>query len=187
MKQKLTKLEKSWILYDVANSAFILIVSTIIPIYFNYLGNKGGLSSSEYLAYWGYAASVSTLIVALLGPVLGTMADRKNLKKPIFILMLAVGVIGCGLLGLMGSWLIFLIVYIITKVGYSSSLIFYDAMLPDVTEEERMDNVSSQGYAWGYIGSCIPFAIGLVVVLGSGSIGISMETAMAIALAIVAV
>lgn len=185
--KKLTTSEKSWILYDVGNSAFILIVSTILPIYFNYLGENGGLSSTEYLAYWGYAASLSTLAVAVMGPVLGTMADRKNLKKPIFVLMVLIGVIGCLLLGFMTSWLIFLAVYVVTKIGYSASLIFYDAMLPDVTDENRMDKVSSQGYAWGYIGSCIPFGIGLVFVLGADGIGISMEAAMGIALGIVAV
>ena len=84
MKKKLTKLEKFWILYDVGNSAFVLMVSTILPIYFNALGEAGGLSSTEYLAYWGYAASVSTLAVAVLGPVLGTMADRKGLKTGFF-------------------------------------------------------------------------------------------------------
>ena len=108
MKQsKLTKLEKYWILYDVGNSAFIMLVSTIIPIYFNYLAGNAGISEVDYLAYW----------------------------------------------------VIFLAVFVIAKVGYNASLIFYDSMLVDVTTSERMDTVSSHGYAWGYIGSCIPFAI----------------------------
>ncbi len=187
MEKKLTKLERSWILYDIGNSAFILMVSTILPIYFNSLGEQGGLSSTEYLAYWGYAASISTLAVAVLGPVLGTMADRRGLKKPLFLAMVLIGAVGCGLLGFMGSWMIFLAVYIVAKIGYSSSLIFYDAMLPDVTEPERLDRISSLGYAWGYIGSCLPFAAGLVLVLGASGFGLSMETAMAMALGIVAV
>ena len=83
-KEKLTKLEKYWILYDVANSAFILLVATIVPIYFNSLAEAAGISEVDYLAYWGYAASVATLVVALIGPVFGTMADMKNFKKPIF-------------------------------------------------------------------------------------------------------
>ena len=81
---KLTANEKGWILYDVGNSAFILMVSTILPIYFNYLAENAGISSVDYLAYWGYAASIVTLIVAVLGPVLGTLADTKGFKKPIF-------------------------------------------------------------------------------------------------------
>ena len=69
-KRKLTKLEKAWILYDVGNSAFIMLVSTIIPIYFNYLASNAGISEVDYLAYWGYAASVATVLVAIIGPVL---------------------------------------------------------------------------------------------------------------------
>ena len=69
----------------------------------------------------------------------------------------------------------------ISKTAYSSSLVFYDAMLPDVTEDSRVDEVSSYGYAWGYIGSCIPFGVCLVLVLAYESIGISMEAAMVIA------
>lgn len=67
----------------------------------------------------------------------------------------------------MSSWLAFLIVFIIAKTGFSSSLVFYDAMLTDVTTEDRMDQVSAQGFAWGYIGSCIPFVISLGLVLGA--------------------
>ena len=93
---KLTKLEKYWILYDVGNSAFILLVSTIIPIYFNYLAGSAGISEVDYLAYWGYAASAATVIVAVIGPILGSVADTKNYKKPLFVITMMVGVIGCA-------------------------------------------------------------------------------------------
>ena len=181
MKTKLTKMEKYWILYDVGNSAFILLVSTIIPIYFNSLAEAAGISSTDYLAYWGYAASVATVIVALIGPVFGTIADTRNYKKPLFALSLKVGVIGCAALSFPASWVVFLAVFVVARVGYSTSLIFYDSMLVDITSAKRMDTVSSNGYAWGYIGSCIPFVISLVVVLMNESIGISMGTAMMIA------
>ena len=180
-KMKLTKLEKYWILYDVGNSAFTLLVATILPIYFNYLAGQGGLSEVDALAWWGYAASASTLIVAFIGPVLGTVADTDGYKKPIFTGAMMVGVIGCAALSVPTSWVVFLAVFVIAKVGYSASLVFYDAMLADVTTPERMDQVSSQGYAWGYIGSCIPFIVSLLFVLGNETIGISMSTAMMIA------
>lgn len=144
---RLTKEEKNWVLYDVGNSAFTLLVSTIMPIYFNYLAEEAGLSSVDYLAYWGYAASIATLVVALIGPVFGTLADTKGFKKPIFTIALGVGATGCIALGFARQWLLFLLIYIIAKIGYSASLIFYDSMLSDVTDEERMDQVSSQGYA----------------------------------------
>ena len=184
---KLNGKEKRWILYDVGNSAFVLLVATIIPIYFNYLAGKAGLSDVDYLAYWGYAASICTVIVAILGPVLGTIADTKGYKKPIFMISILIGTIACSLLGLMVQWMAFLIVFLIAKVGFSASLIFYDSMLSDITDEERMDYVSSQGYAWGYVGSCVPFVLCLVIVLGSDPLGIRMETAMGIAFVLVAV
>ena len=187
MRVGLTREERNWVLYDVGNSAFVLLVSTIMPIYFNYLAENAGISSVNYLAYWGYATSAATIIVALLGPVFGTLADTKGLKKPIFTATMLIGGIGCLALGFARQWLIFILIYIIAKTGFSESLIFYDSMLGDVTTEDRVDNVSSQGYAWGYIGSCVPFIVCLGVVLGAAWIGINTETAMMISFAIVAV
>ena len=186
MKFKLTPLEKKWVLYDVGNSAFTMMVSTIFPIYFNFLAENAGISDVDYLAYWGYATSICTFLVALLGPTLGAVADTKNFKKIIFTAAMGIGVAGCVLLGFLSSWIWFLGVFVLAKTGYSASLIFYDAMLTDVTEPERMDAVSSHGYAWGYIGSCIPFVACLGVVLGAGGLGISMQTSMILAFIITA-
>lgn len=186
MKFKLTSLEKKWVLYDVGNSAFTMMVSTIFPIYFNYLAGNAGISDVDYLAYWGYATSICTLIVALLGPTLGAVADTKNFKKIIFSVTMGIGVAGCILLGFLSSWLWFLVIFVLAKVGYSASLVFYDSMLTDVTEPDRMDSVSSHGYAWGYIGSCIPFIACLAIVLGAGSLGVGMQTSMILAFLITA-
>ena len=185
-KFSLTGLERAWILYDVGNSAFVLLVATLIPIFFNALAEEGGLSSVEYLAYWGYAASAVTIITAVLSPILGTLADTRGFKKPIFILCLVVGVAGCCAMGLAKTWLPFLLIFVFAKVGFSGSLVFYDSMLSDVTTPDRMDVVSSRGYAWGYIGSCVPFVVCLALVLGSGAIGLSQMTALNIALFITA-
>ena len=187
MKSKLTSLEKKWILYDVANSAFTMMVSTIIPIYFNQLGKQAGLSEVNYLAYWGYVISISTLIVAFLGPLLGAAADKGKKKKAIFAATIVLGAIGCAALGFVKEWLMFLIVFCIVKSVYSLSLVVYDSTLGDITTEERMDNVSSQGYAWGYIGSCVPFIACLLLVLNSDKIGLSQMTALSLALVITAV
>ena len=185
-KSSLTGLERAWILYDVGNSAFVLLVATLIPIFFNALAEEGGLSSVDYLAYWGYAASAVTVITAVLSPILGTLADTRGFKKPIFILCLVVGVAGCCAMGLAKTWLPFLLIFVFAKVGFSGSLVFYDSMLSDVTTPDRMDVVSSRGYAWGYIGSCVPFVVCLALVLGSGAIGLSQMTALNIALFITA-
>lgn len=186
MKFRLSKQERNWVLYDVGNSAFVLLVSTIIPIYFNSLAANEGISSVDYLAYWGYAASIATLITAVLGPVLGRISDGKNRRKPLFILTIIVGAAGCALLGFISNWLLFLVVFILAKSCHSLSLIYYDSMLADVTTEDRMDNVSSLGYAWGYIGSCIPFVVSLGLVLGADFIGIPVSVAMMISFMICA-
>ena len=180
-KDKMTPLERRWVLYDVGNSAFTLLISTILPIYFNGLAESAGLSDAQYLAFWGYAASFVTVVVAVLGPTLGAIADLPDMKKKLFTLCVAVGVIGCAVMGVVSSWVWFLGCFIIAKIGYSASLVFYDSMLTDVTTPERMDKVSAVGYAFGYAGSCIPFVVSLVIVLGYQAIGLTLGTAMLIA------
>ena len=184
-KTRLTPLEKSWILYDIGNSAFTLLVSTLIPIYFNSLAGSAGVNEDMYLSYWGYAGSISTVLVAIIAPICGTMSDRK-FKKPIFLLTVVLGCVACACLGLTGHWLAFLGIFVIAKVGFHSSIVFYDSMLPEITTQERMDNVSSLGYAFGYIGSVIPFVACLVLVLMCDSFGLTMGGAMVLAFLITA-
>lgn len=181
MKNKLTKLEFKWICYDMGNSAFILLVATILPIYFNYLSSSQGVAEHNYLSYWSYAASISTLIVALAGPILGTLADYKDHKKKIFLTCAMLGALALACFWIPSSWLAFLVLFIAAKVAYSLSLIVYDSMLTDITTEERMDAVSSKGYAWGYIASVVPFIISLIFVLMYDKIGMTLKTAMMIA------
>jgi len=182
MAGKMTRLEKQWILYDVGNSAFTMLCTTIIPIYFKNIATADNLSNSDSTAFLSFTLSLSTILVAILGPILGTMADTKNYKKPLFVSTFLVGVIGCMAMAFASKWLAFLAVFCIAKTGYQLSLIFYDSMLTDVTTEDRMDEISSQGYAWGYIGSCVPFIASLVLILGSDVIGISGGMAMTLAL-----
>ena len=181
MKNKLTKLEFKWICYDMGNSAFILLVATILPIYFNYLSSSQGVAEHNYLSYWSYAASLSILIVALAGPILGTLADYKDNKKKIFLTCAMLGALALACFWIPSSWLAFLVLFIAAKVAYSLSLIVYDSMLTDITTEERMDAVSSKGYAWGYIASVVPFIISLIFVLMYDKIGMTLKTAMMIA------
>ncbi len=175
--------ERNWILYDVGNSAFILLATTIIPIFFNSLAKKDR-SESMYLAYWGYATTIASLLVALVGPTLGAFADRKGQKKSLFTIFVFIGVVSCILLPYTSTWLLFLTVYIISRLGFNGSLVFYDSMLIDITTENRIDNVSSLGYAWGYIGSCIPFIACIFVSVKGDVLGLDLSTSMKVAFAV---
>ncbi len=165
VSKKLTKQEKSWILYDVANSAFILIITATIPIYFAQLTSAAGISESRNTTLWGTTTAIAILILAILSPILGALADYEHMKKKIFTFFLGMGITGGILFIIAPNWITFLIFFIIARIGYSACNIFYDSMLVDVTTNERMDVLSSFGYAFGYIGSCIPFILGILLIL----------------------
>ena len=136
-------------------------------------GALGLLSQNQATSYYAKALAVVTVIIALLGPICGALADHKDTRKIFFTTTVAAGVVGCILNGFTPSWIAFLIVYVLSKIFYQASLTFYDSMLNDVTTDERADAVSSYGYAWGYIGSCIPFIFALIAyVLGPDMLGV---------------
>ena len=183
---KLSKAEKSWILYDVGNSALVLLATTIIPIYFNHLVKSAGAAEQgSALIAWSYAETIASLIIALLMPILGSIADMQGMKKKFIVGTVGTGVIATIAMSFPTVPMVFLVIYVISSVMLNSSIVFYDALLVDATTDENMDEVSSKGYASGYIGSVAPFIVCLAVVL-LRPFGIEMQTAMAIAFVITA-
>lgn len=178
----LTKKEVSWVLYDVGNSAFVMLSTALIPVYFASLAEEG----SSIVVAWGYAETVASLILALLMPFLGSLADLAGNKKKFLVGFAGTGALACAALGVPQHALAFLVVYVISAIMLNGSMVFYDAFLIDTTTEDRYDQVSSHGYAWGYIGSCIPFIACLAIVLGGPSFGLDMGTGMKIAFVVTA-
>ena len=158
-------LEWKWMLYDVGNSAFTLLASVILPIYFSYLAGQSGVDETSASTIWSFAASGITLTLAVLSPILGTFSDYRGFKRPLFFLTAILGILGCFLFAVPMPYIAFLIVFVFAKIFYSVSLVFYDSMLSDVTSLEKADDISSKGYAFGYIGSCIPFLISILLIV----------------------
>lgn len=178
MANKLSKLDFKWILYDVGNSAFVLLTASILPIYFNSLATGQGLSETEYLTWWSYGTSIATVIVAIAGPIMGTLADFPKSKKKIFLANALGGAFLLFCFWIPKHWAVFLLLFVLCKILYSISLVIYDSMLVDVCPEDKMDEISSKGYAWGYLGSCVPFIISLGLILGQANLGLSFSTLM---------
>lgn len=165
---KFTKMERNWVMYDVGNSALVLLNTSIVPIYFNAINT--GASSAELVTAWANAQTVASLIVALLMPILGSLADYAGNKIKFFTGFFLTGVVLCLAQAIPMSAMASLVVYVLCTIGLNSSMTFYDAMLPDVTTDERMDRVSSSGFAWGYVGSTIPFILCIALIFGGPSI-----------------
>jgi MFS transporter, UMF1 family len=188
---KYNKEEKSWMMYDWASSAYSIIITTaIFPIYFKSVADNAGVNQADSTAYLGYTISISTFILALLGPILGTLADYKGMKGKFFRFFFFVGTLSTAALLFVPSdnWLLLLIVYTLTSLGARGANVFYDAYIVDVTENDRMDDISAKGYALGYVGSVIPFVFCITVIILSqmGLIPVSVTVASRIAFLITA-
>ncbi len=168
---KFTKQQWQWIFYDWANSGYgILVVTAVLPVYFKAVAHQAGVSAANSTAFWGYANSFGTLIVSLLAPLLGALADYPNAKRrwlnvftwPAIILTLGLALVASQ------HWAWLLILFILTIIGYSGGNLFYDSFLTDVATDHQMDLVSSTGYGMGYLGGVLAFIVFLAAQLTKG-------------------
>lgn len=166
--KKYTKKENSWVLYDWANSAYSVVITTaIFPIYYKGVATNAGVSSVDSTAYLGYTVAIATFILAMIGPLLGATANFEGMKKRLFTLFFGLGAGSTLALAFVSSdsWLMLLVLYTFSAVGFHGANIFYDAFLVDVTERDKMDKLSARGFGLGYIGSSIPFLISIIIIM----------------------
>jgi UMF1 family MFS transporter len=164
----------AWALYDWANSAFATtVMAGFFPLFFKeYWSNPAAPGESTF--YLGLANSLASIIVAALSPFLGAVADRGSSRKKFLMLFAFLGVIMTGSLWLVdqGQWRLAVLFYVCSNIGFSGGNIFYDALLPVVSSEKKMDFTSSLGYALGYIGGGILFLVNVMMYLKPGLFGI---------------
>jgi UMF1 family MFS transporter len=166
-EKKYKKIINSWAMYDWANSAFATtIMAAVLPIYYSAI-SQPALTSSQSTAYWGYTNSVALLLIAIISPILGAMADYRGQKKRFLTIFVIVGITGTALMYFLttGDWLLASILFIIGNIGFAGANIFYDSLLPHIAKKNDIDQISTRGYAMGYLGGGILLAINLAMIM----------------------
>jgi UMF1 family MFS transporter len=158
---------RAWTLYDWANSAFATtILAAVLPIYYSQVAGATLASPAIATAFWSRGLSLGILVVAIISPILGTISDIMRGKKRFLAIFAGIGILSTGLLVLVetGDWMLASILFILGRIGFSGANVFYDALLPHVAREEDQDQVSTRGYAMGYLGGGILLAINVVMI-----------------------
>jgi len=185
-KKRFSREEWSWIMYDWANSVYATIMmAAVFPIYF---ATVAGATGQDGDFWWGIGSSGAMIIVAVLAPIVGAIADFKGYRKKVFNIFFIMGIGFTLASAFVSNWYLLLLGYAISHIGFSGSCLIYDSFLSEVAKPDRMDKVSGAGYAWGYIGgSTIPFLVSIALIMLHETIGISETMAIRISVAMAAV
>ena len=181
---------RAWAMYDWANSAFqTTIIAAIFPIYFQKVA-AAGLPPPVATSRFAWGTTWSILIVAIVAPLLGSVADRAPLKKKLLAVFLAIGATSTGAMFFIsrGEWLFALTLFVIGNIGVAGSIVFYESLLPHIAPPDQLDRVSTAGYAIGYVGGGVLLAINIVMMTKPEWFGLpDKDTAVRASLASVAV
>ena len=181
---------RAWAMYDWANSAVqTTIIAAVFPIYFQKV-SAAGLPGPEATSRFAWATTIAIVIVALVAPVLGAVADRTPIKKRLLAVFLAMGAASTAAMFFLGrgEWMLALTLFVITNVGVAGSIVFYESLLPHIVSREELDRVSTAGYALGYLGGGVLLAINIVMMANPSWFGLAdRDTAVRASLASVAV
>ena len=165
--KKYKKIINAWSMYDWANSAFATtIMAAVLPIYYSAIAEPS-LTPNQATAYWGYTNSIALLLVALLSPILGAVADFRGAKKRYLTYFALVGITATALMYFLtsGDWLFASILFIVGNIGFAGANVFYDSLLPHIAQKGDIDQVSTRGYAMGYLGGGLLLAVNLAMIM----------------------
>ena len=161
----------AWCLYDWGNSAFATtIMAGVFPLFYRSMATSAGLGEADATAAWAYTTSIALLIVAVIGPLLGSLCDQTAGKKRFLAFFAGLGVCASALFVLLGddSYLTGSVLFIAGNIGFAAGNIFYESLLPHVARPGDVDRVSTRGYAMGYIGGGILLIFNLLWIMHPG-------------------
>jgi UMF1 family MFS transporter len=183
-RKDLTKEEFSWVLYDWASQSYVMVVMTVImSLFFLEAARRADVENAS--AYWALSNTLGMVIIGVLAPIIGTLSGYKGKKKVIFTLFAVMGLVSTFALAFVPErlWIVMLVIFVISSIGYAGNTKVYDTFLVDVTDNKRMNWISSLGFAFGYIGGALPFilCVPLVILVEMGVIGMDIMLAYRIA------
>jgi len=165
--KKYKKIINSWAMYDWANSAFATtIMAAVLPIYYRAIAEPT-LTGNQITSYWAYTNSIALLLIAIISPILGAMADFKGAKKRYLTIFALFGIVATAFMFFLttGDWLLASSLFILGNIGFAGANVFYDSLLPHIAKKDDIDQISTKGYAMGYVGGGILLAINLAMIM----------------------